>query len=196
MTTTTTTRDTAILAGQISKMILGMIETHNTRAKKPENRMRKVDGMPFGIHPALAALLMMHEMSIELPLRLIYAETLAWHDSLEDTTVSEEELLGMLTFPESLPLIKKLTFTDDANTTDEAIRRGPEISMLKSYDAVCNLFGIENIDDGVWSREKKLNRIGKAERLLNFAQPHYPNLQIWCIGRAIISRLGTFIRWV
>ena len=185
--------ETDIQVGQIARILRETLDLHNDRATKPQNRIRKGDGLPYGIHPTFGTLMIVHEASIPLPRRLILAEAFSKHDLLEDTTATVAELERILNFPESLPLIIGLTFDEGVDTTEEAIRRGPEIAMLKSFDAVCNLFGLAEMDESIWPREKKLRRIVKAKRLFDYVQPHYPDLQIWCIGRAIIERLEKLI---
>lgn len=165
---------------EVSNNLLAMFRFHNQFPKKESNRARR-DGMPYGIHPALAAMLMLHESSIPIDERLLYSKALMFHDVLEDTNIPspmiDEDIRG---------LVVDLTFDDNVDSAAEAVKRGPKIAMLKSYDTVCNLFGLDLTD---WPHDKKLRRLIKATNLFSAAYKHYPNLYIWVIADALVASM-------
>ncbi len=173
-------------SNEISQMISSMFLIHDKKSKDSKKRMRKQDGLPYGVHPAFSGLLMLHEANVELSQRLIYAEALNYHDVEEDTL---DDLL--LISPPARIFVRQLTFSDECDSSEEAIKRGPEIAMLKSYDSTGNLFGLDLMP---WAYEKKLWRIAKAEKLFVFARPHYPNLYIWPIAEALVATMKQRIR--
>ncbi len=175
-------KNTGNMARDIATGTLTMMLAHDQASKTPGNRIRKGDGLPFGVHPAFTGFLMLHEASIPVPKRLIYADALTHHDYKEDTDAD----LSVIS-PEALRLVEQLTFEDGLDNTTEAIARGPEIAMLKSYDTFGNLFGLDQID---WPMDKKLRRLEKAVRLFAAARPHYPDLYIWPLADALVATIS------
>lgn len=170
------------MAREIGTMVLNMIMAHDQCANEPHKRVRKVDGLPYGVHPPLSFFLMLHETSFPVWKRFLYGRALNWHDLKEDTS-ADPRIIGD---KEVEVLVDKLTFSDDMDSSAEAIRRGPEIAMLKSYDTFGNLFGLDAIE---WTIEKKKRRIEKAEKLFAYARPHYPELYIWPMADALLATI-------
>jgi hypothetical protein len=176
---------TSDVARELACMITAMFMAHDQAAKDSKKRVRKIDGLPYGVHPGLAAFMMLAEQSFPVPQRLRYSKALNYHDTGEDTNAAA------LIEREVRELVAGLTFDDDVDSSVEAIKRGPEIAMLKSYDSFCNLLGLEKMV--AWPREKKLNRIAKSEKVFTFARQHYPGLFLWILADALVAHLKKIV---
>jgi hypothetical protein len=185
MTTILERDPTSDVARELACMITSMFMAHDQAAKDSKKRVRKIDGLPYGVHPALAAFMMLAEQSFPVPERMLYSKALNYHDTGEDTNAAA------MIETEVRELVTGLTFDDDVDSSEEAVRRGPVIAMLKSYDSFCNLLGLEKMT--AWPRDKKLNRIRKAEKVFDYARQHYPELYLWVLADALVAQLRKII---
>lgn len=150
---------------------------HADAPTKPSKAVRKWDNKtPYGIHPTWCAMTILTETILSEELRVIGAQALLFHDVLEDTTAELPEIIP----PKVVQLVKEMTFASSDEEMELIWSRSKEAMLLKLYDKVSNLL------DGSWmSVEKRARYADYLSRLCDAVEPHYGNLNIIRIARAI-----------
>lgn len=170
-----------VYADQVSHLIRETIpevsKYHSLYSKETASAYRKHDKKtPYGVHPALCALTILHEKSLGEAERLLGATILAYHDVLEDTDAS---------LPSDLPLfivedVEAMCFESSSKEMEEIWARPSFIQMLKLYDKWSNLY------------DSSMNPLNKekyrkyAKRLSENVKEEYPNLNIHAMIDAVI----------
>lgn len=170
-----------VYADQISHLIRETIpevsKYHSLYSKETAGAYRKHDKKtPYGVHPALCALTILHEKNLGEAERLLGATILAYHDVLEDTDA---------TLPPDLPCfivedIEAMCFESSSNEMEEIWTRPDFIQMLKLYDKWSNLY------------DSSMNPLNKekyrkyAKRLSEKVKEKYPNLNIHAMIDAVV----------
>src|SRR5215510_12902581 len=81
-----TTRE---FASEIADTLTHAIRAHTDCASSPGDAVRKFDGKtPYAVHPLWCAMTILMECQLDSELRHIGYQALAWHDTLEDTTLA------------------------------------------------------------------------------------------------------------
>lgn len=152
---------------------------HAEQPTKPSKAVRKWDGKtPYGIHPTWCAMTLLTETTLPEEIRVTGAQALLLHDVLEDTTAGLPE--GTPT--EVIKLVEGMTFVSSDEEMELIWTRSQEVKLLKLYDKVSNLL------DGSWmSQEKRERYAAYLVALCDDVEPHYGQLNIMRIARAIAS---------
>lgn len=166
-------------AKELAGLISYSFRAHAEQSTKPSKTVRKWDGRtPYGIHPTWCAMTILTETILPEELRVTGAQALLLHDVLEDTTAG---------LPEDTPaevtkLVEEMTFASSDEEMELIWTRSQEVKLLKLYDKVSNLL------DGSWmSREKRERYATYIIALCDDVEPHYGQLNIMRIARAIVS---------
>lgn len=169
-----------MIAQRLVYLIRFCFEAHADRWKHPAKAYRKWDNRtPYGIHPTWCALTLLTETTLPIALRMHGVIALLFHDLLEDTTVTEEELL-QYTSSDVVELVIGMTFKSAEEEMETVWSRPKEIRLLKVYDKVSNLL------DGCWmSPEKRKRYAAYLLRLCDDVETEYGQLNITRIARAI-----------
>ena len=167
---------------QLSWMIRDIFLFHQNHAKNPEKAFRKFDGKtPYGVHPTLAAMLILHEEHLSEEVRVRGAKALLAHDLLEDTMVPLVALTNWGGDPDVTGLIQELTFTKDENPSVEIWNRSHEAQLLKFYDVTVNLMCV-----GKMSPDRIQYRREQAKKHLAWVESNYPGLEITKIAGGLL----------
>ncbi len=166
-----------ISTDELTSLISGSMTAHEGKAKKPSGAVRKWDGKtPYGVHPALCAMLLLQDTAVPEFLRISGARALLFHDVKEDTTAA----LPLSFTPFEVGLVDQMTFESSDREMEEIWSRPVWIKLLKLYDKVSNLL------DGVWmSTEKRAKYCAYVKKLTIEVEAEYGNLNITKIARAI-----------
>jgi hypothetical protein len=170
-----------VYASQVSHLIQEVIPAvtkyHSMYSKEPAGAYRKHDKKtPYGVHPALCALTILHEKCLGESERLLGATILAYHDVLEDTKVI---------LPPNLPNfiekdIRAMCFESSSKEMEEVWTRSDFIRMLKLYDKWGNLY------DGSMNPLNKEKYRTYAKKLSNNVKEKYPDINIHNMIDAVI----------
>jgi len=130
-------------AVELATMTYDVFRLHSEHAKTPEKRFRRFDGKtPFGVHPVLGGMLILHEELLPEKTRETGAKAFFGQDFKEDT---DADLPRWAKEPEVERLIDELTFTEDENKFDKIWERSEEAILLSFYDNVINLMCVGKV---------------------------------------------------
>lgn len=167
-------------AYHLSAMISDVFHLHSNFAKTPEKASRKFDGKtPYGVHPTLAAMLLLHEETLPEDFRVLGAQVLLGHDLIEDTTAS---LQGWCKEPDVESLIRELTFAENQDSSVEIFNRSAVAILLKFYDAVVNLMCTGKMDP-----KRREERRARAMEHLIWVETRHPELEIVKIAHGLLD---------
>ena len=111
-------------ADNLSLMIADVFRLHQQFPKKPGKAYRKFDGRtPYGVHPTLLAMLILHEEHLSEQFRVRGATALLAHDLIEDTSSS---LPAWCSDPGVASLVQELTFSEGEDSAVEIWNRSDE----------------------------------------------------------------------
>jgi len=165
---------------ELATMIADVFYLHQEFPKKPTNAFRKFDGKtPYGVHPTLLAMLVMHEDKMPEVDRLRRAKALLGHDLKEDTGAV---LPAWCLEPDVETLINGLTFTKEKDPLVEMWKRGDDVILTKFYDNVANLMNV-----GTMSPERIRQRRENVRRHCNWVLARYPELEIVKIACGLLA---------
>jgi len=166
-----------LTATSLFDQIYFCIRAHASQANKPSKAVRKWDGKtPYSVHPIWCAMTLLMETTLSEEIRTLGAQALLLHDVLEDTTAG----LPDDTPAEVRALVEGMTFESSDEEMELIWSRSLEIKLLKLYDKVSNLL------DSSWMSPEKRNRYAAyLLRLCDDVEPHYKELNIIRIARAI-----------
>lgn len=155
-------------------------EAHQEKSLKPEKAIRTFlsgESNPYFTHSLWCAMTILMETKLPESIRLPGAETLLFHDVLEDTTADLPADLS----PEVNDLIKSMTFSDFHTEVRETLTKPPLNQLLKLYDKTATLY------DGVVK-----NKVGKEwydyiRSLVNNVEKEYGELNIVLLAKTLLA---------
>jgi (p)ppGpp synthase/HD superfamily hydrolase len=166
---------------ELIKAIDYTVRTHAEKPKKASKALRYWDmKTPYGVHPLWCAVTLLQETHLPAGDRTNFAVALLYHDLLEDTTITPEEL-QLRTSERVCGLVKAMTFENGfGEEMKEIWSCHPEVRLLKLYDKVSNLL------DGTWMSKGKWEVYCSYTRLLaDDVEKNFVGLNIIRIARAI-----------
>lgn len=154
-----------------------VIEAHDKRARKPENRVRNFDKQtPYSIHPIWCASMIRQEPSLSEDVRLKGSQALLYHDVLEDTTAELPEWLS----DDVRTLVSELTFESSEDEWKTLWNEDKQIRLLKLYDKVSNMM------DSVWMKPKRRQQhLIHLRKLCEDVEKNYGELNITKFSRTL-----------
>jgi hypothetical protein len=166
---------------KLTEAIVYSMRTHAEWAKEPSKAVRFSDmKTPYGVHPLWCAATVLQETRLSEVDRTDFALALLYHDLLEDTRITVDEL------PEGTAervkwLVRQMTFPGGfSKEMSEVWNRDPTIRLLKLYDKVSNLL------DGSWMKESKWKAYcAFTGALADDVERNFNGLNIIKIARAI-----------
>ncbi len=167
---------------ELGKMISSIFYHHECHSRKPEKAFRKFDGRtPYGVHPTLAAMLILHEEYLLEDVRVIGAKALLAHDLIEDTKIAR--LPDWCYQPLAIAsLVYELTFYEDQDPSVEIWKRSDKAKLLKFYDVTVNLMCVSAMkpERVQYCREQ-------AQKHLAWVEERYPHLEIVKIAKGLLA---------
>lgn len=165
---------------ELAAMISDTFRIHQEFPKEPRKAFRKMDLItPYGVHPTLLAMLVLHEEKMPEPDRIRRAKALLGHDFKEDTTAP---LPIWCQDADVMTLIDGLTFTKDQEPAVEMWKRGDDVIITKLYDTVGNLMGV-----GRMNPDRVAVRRDYARKHVDYVAGLHPELEIVKIGRGLLG---------
>jgi (p)ppGpp synthase/HD superfamily hydrolase len=157
------------------------IKAHATQSKTKDKSLRLWDKKtPYYIHPIWCATTILTETSLPARLRTEGAQTLLYHDILEDTRAPLPAHLS----PSVVRAIQDMTFKRGIMQEMKLIwTKPPQIQLFKLYDKVSNLL------DGVWMpKDLKKQYRAYTKKLLRSVEKHFgSDLNIVRIAHTILD---------
>lgn len=174
----------ALEAEKLATLIWYVLTVHAEQARSPEMAFRRWDAgaatvrTPFGVHPILVAMMLLHETAVPEPLRADGAQALLLHDLIEDTHGS----LPPGTSPEVERLVLDMTFESSAQEMEMIWARSPEIHLLKLFDK------ISNVMDMTWAAPAtRAHYHAYTLRLAESVEDQFGMLNVVRIARALCA---------
>lgn len=154
-----------------------VIDAHNKKARKPENRFRNFDNKtPYYIHPIWCASMIRQEPSLSEDIRLKGSQALLYHDVPEDTTAELPEWLNN----DVRTLISQLTFESSEDEWKNIWNRDKNVRLLKLYD------GVSNVLDSIWMKtERRKQHLIHLRKLCEDVERNYGELNITKLARTL-----------
>ena len=164
----------------LGRMMAEICILHERFPKEPKNAVRRFDGVtPYGVHPTLSAMLLLHEETLPMETRETGAKALLCHDIWEDTTA---ELPTWARVPDVELLIKGLTFSKEEDPFTEMWKRGENIILVKLFDNAANLFCT-----GTMKPERRAERAEKIRKHAEYVEKQYPTLDIIKVIKGLLQ---------
>jgi len=155
-----------------------VIEAHDKKARKPENRVRNFDNQtPYSIHPIWCASMIRQEPSLPEKMRLNGSQALLYHDVSEDTTAELPEWLS----DDVKGLVSELTFESSEDEWETLWNKDKQIRLLKLYDKTSNIM------DSVWMKpERRQQHLTHLKKLCEDVEQNYGELNITRFARTLL----------
>lgn len=155
-----------------------IIKAHNTKARKPENRVRNFDCKTlYYIHSIWCASMIRQEPSLPEDIRIMGSQALLYHDVVEDTTA---ELPSWLS-EDVRSLVGELTFKSSEDEWQNLWGKPKEVRLLKLYDKTNNMM------DSTWMKpNRRQQHLTHLQRLCEDVEQNYGVLNITKIARTLI----------
>ena len=162
---------------ELARLISYAVRAHEKFPKEPSMTVRRWDGKtPYGIHPVWCATTLLHETNLPAKLRIVGAQTLLFHDLLEDTVTILPKGISLRV----KELVEGMTFTSSNEEMKKIWERPKEIRLFKLYDKVSNIL------DGTWMAPKKKRKyLTYIRRLADDVEQNYGLLNVVRIARAL-----------
>lgn len=166
-------------AKKLARILSDVMLIHSEFARTPEKAFRRFDGVtPFGIHPVMGGLLILHEENLREKKRVTMATAFFGHDFKEDTT---KRLPAWARKPEVKKLILGMTFKKGEDKFVEVWNRGNSVILLSFYDNVLNLMCAKKM-----KAERRAEYRKQVRRQLVYLEPRYPRLEIFKIAKGFV----------
>jgi (p)ppGpp synthase/HD superfamily hydrolase len=171
---------TGEFASEIVRTLLHAIQAHTDCPRSAEDAVRRFDGKtPYAVHPLWCAMTILLEAQLDAELRRIGYQALAWHDTLEDTTLGLPDTVD----PRVRALVEELTFARDEDERVLIWQRSRDAKLLKLYDKVANL-----LDNRTWRPAESWNAwAAYTLELARFVEGEFGRLNIVRIAHALAA---------
>ncbi len=168
---------------ELASMIGDAFRIHQVFPRAPHKDFCKHEMVPYGVHPAFSALLLLREEFLDTDFRVRGAKALLGHDFLKETTIRELDLPDWCKRDGVLKLIRGMMFSKNEDPFKEVWNRGEEVILLKLYDYTDNLMNVGTLRSGKSQTERKAH----VRELMAHVRARYRELYVLRIAEALLK---------